>query len=114
MSTENQPSSTNRIIESSDFKSKCLELMDEVAETGEEIVITKNGKAIAKLTPYREAPDFIFGRYRDKIVIHGDIVSPMPPEWFAVPEEYANMDPLIAPLAPDWTSEPTESPETLS
>lgn len=114
MSTDMGKTSASRTITASEFKEKCLELMDEVAETGEEIVVTKNGRPVAKLTPYREVPDFIFGRYQDKIIIHGDIVSPMPPEWFAVPEEYANIDPLITPLAPDWTSETTESPETLS
>ena len=110
MSAENQPSSTNRIIESSDFKSKCLELMDEVAETGEEIVITKNGKAIAKLTPYLkksseplpEMSESMFGKDRGKIRILGDIVSPMPAEWFAIPEEYVDADPLVAPIPPEW------------
>ena len=35
---------------------KCLKLMDEVAETGEEIIITKNGKPVAKLSAHREKP----------------------------------------------------------
>jgi prevent-host-death family protein len=35
------------------FKASCLELMDRVAATGEEIVITKRGKAVAKLVPLR-------------------------------------------------------------
>ena len=42
-----------RTIKASEFKAKCLKLMDEVAENGEEIVITKNGKPVAKLTAYR-------------------------------------------------------------
>jgi len=32
-------------IKASEFKAKCLALMDQVKETGDEIVITKNGKA---------------------------------------------------------------------
>jgi prevent-host-death family protein len=31
------------------FKATCLELMDRVASTGEEVVITKHGKPVAKL-----------------------------------------------------------------
>ena len=114
MSTESEIAANARTIKASEFKAKCLKLMDEVAETGEEIVITKNGKPVAKLTPYRERPDFTFGRHRDKIQIRGDIVSPMPPEWFAVPEEYANADPLIAPIPPDWSSNAIDSPEGTS
>ena len=34
--------------------------MDEVAENGEEIVITKNGKPVAKLTAFRERPKTFF------------------------------------------------------
>ena len=42
-----------RTIKASEFKAKCLKLMDEVAETGQEIVITKNGKPVSRLAPYR-------------------------------------------------------------
>ena len=49
-----------RMIKASEFKAKCLKLMDEVAENGEEIVITKNGKPVAKLTAFRERPKTFF------------------------------------------------------
>ncbi|HEY4921857.1 MAG TPA: type II toxin-antitoxin system Phd/YefM family antitoxin [Xanthobacteraceae bacterium] len=42
-----------RLIKASEFKARCLALMDEVARTGEAIVITKNGKPIAELVPHR-------------------------------------------------------------
>jgi prevent-host-death family protein len=35
------------------FKASCLELMDRVASTGEEVVITKRGKPVAKLVGVR-------------------------------------------------------------
>ena len=38
----------SRIIKASEFKATCLKLMDEVAETGEEIVITKNGQPVSR------------------------------------------------------------------
>ena len=72
-----------RMIKASEFKAKCLKLMDEVAESGEEIVITKNGRPVSRLAPYRRTPSGLsFGRNRDNIRILGDIVSPMPPEWY--------------------------------
>ena len=79
--------STDRTITASEFKARCLKLMDEVAETGNEIVITKYGRPVSRLVPYRKAPKAPFGRDRDIIRILGDIVSPMPAEWFTDPGE---------------------------
>ena len=72
-----------RIIKASEFKAKCLKLMDEVAETGQEIIITKNGRPVSKLAPYRKPPDTFFGADKGKIKILGDIVSPLDIEWEA-------------------------------
>ncbi len=45
----------------------------ERAEAGEEIVIGRAGKPIAKLVPYVPArPRRVFGALRGQIVIHGD------------------------------------------
>ncbi len=38
-------------IPAGEFKAKCLKLMDQVRESGKEIVITKRGKPVAKLVP---------------------------------------------------------------
>ncbi len=72
-----------RTIKASEFKAKCLKLMDEVAETGEEIVITKRGRAVAKLLPVRRRRGAPFGLYRDQIRILGDIGAPIDVEWNA-------------------------------
>lgn len=42
-------------IQASRFKATCLALLDDVAETGREVVITKYGKPVAKLVPIDEA-----------------------------------------------------------
>ena len=81
----NDTPSGRRTIKASEFKAKCLQLMDEVAEGGGEIIITKNGKPVSRLTPYRERPKSFFGADRGRIEILGDIVSPMPAEWFEDP-----------------------------
>ena len=52
-------------IPATEFKAKCLELMDRVAERRETFVITKRGKPVAKLVPVERKPkDSIFG-WRD-------------------------------------------------
>ena len=38
------------------FKDRCLKLLDEVAATGKPLTITKRGKPVATLVPYRARP----------------------------------------------------------
>ena len=56
--------------------------MDEVAESGQEIVVTKHGRPVSKVVPYREKSTLTFGRNRDIMRTYADIVEPMPAEWF--------------------------------
>lgn len=44
-----------RKITTTEFKAKCLSLIDEVAASGETIVIIKRGKAVARLSPESRA-----------------------------------------------------------
>jgi prevent-host-death family protein len=62
-------------IEASEFKAKCLSLMDRVAITGETLVVTKNGKPVAELHAYSSGRiDSPFGLH-PTLAIHGDVVS---------------------------------------
>jgi prevent-host-death family protein len=76
-------SKTPDTIKASEFKAKCLKLMDRVAETGESVVITKNGQAVARLGPVTPRPATLCGVHRGKITIVGDILSPVDVEWEA-------------------------------
>jgi prevent-host-death family protein len=60
----------------SEFKAKCLGLIDEVA-SGAEIVISKRGKPIARVIRIDERGGASsFGTWRDKVTVHGNIVHP--------------------------------------
>ena len=85
MATENNKPVGPRTMKASEFKAKCLKLMDEVAESGEEVIITKNGRPVSRLAPYRAKPKAKapFGRDRDKIRIPGDIIAPVDVGWEA-------------------------------
>ncbi len=87
MEKDRSKTGATQTIKASEFKARCLKLMDEVAESGNEIVITKNGRPVSRIVPYRNKPQMLFGRHRDKIRILGDIVSPMPAEWFEAPDD---------------------------
>ena len=67
----------SRTIKASEFKAKCLKLMDEVADNGNEIVITKNGRPVSRLVPYRKKPKSLFGIDKGRIKILGDIIEPL-------------------------------------
>jgi prevent-host-death family protein len=72
-----------KTIPAGDFKARCLAIMDEVQAKRQAVVITKRGKPVAKLVPVEQEKDDIFGFYKGKIKINGDIVSPAfsPEEW---------------------------------
>ncbi len=65
------------------FKVHCLAVMDEVQSRREAVIITKRGKPVAKLVPIENEKDDIFGFFKGKIEIEGDVVSPAfsPEEW---------------------------------
>lgn len=77
------PADSPRTIKASEFKATCLKLMDEVAETGEEIIITKNGKPVAKLMPHQKQPQTFFGMGRGRMEILGDLDEPVDVVWEA-------------------------------
>jgi prevent-host-death family protein len=67
----------SRHIKASEFKAKCLALMDEVARTGIAVIITKNGKPVAELVPHRPRKQSARGILKDELFITGDIMSPI-------------------------------------
>lgn len=64
------------------FKAQCLQLMDQVQQSRQEIVITKHGKPVAKLVPVEEsAAQSVFGYLQGTVEIVGDIVSSLEEDW---------------------------------
>jgi prevent-host-death family protein len=80
-----------RSIGAGEFKAKCLELMDDVAETGEPLIITKRGRPVAKLVP-AASPQSLIGLAKDWIEITGDIVAPVEMSWAPRPDRAALID----------------------
>jgi len=62
----------------SEFKAKCLALLEQVAKTKQPLRITRFGKPIAEVIPPTsvEDRDKWIGSMRDSMQILGDIVSP--------------------------------------
>lgn len=45
-----------RVISATQFKARCLALLDDVAESGETITVTKHGRPVARVTPIAPPP----------------------------------------------------------
>ncbi len=76
-----------------EFQAQCLKLVSEVADSGSEVVITRDGQPVSRLVPIRKPKAAPFGRDRDIIQIHGDIIEPLDIEW----EAESNPDRVLNP-----------------
>lgn len=70
-------------ISAAKFKATCLDLMDEVERTGSSVVVTKRGRAVARLAPVRTRVRSAFGLLKGRIAIRGNIVEPVDVTWNA-------------------------------
>lgn len=62
-------------INASDFKARCLRVLDDVQATRTEVVITKRGKPVARLIPIGPARTSLRGVWKGMVRIGGDIVQ---------------------------------------
>jgi prevent-host-death family protein len=70
-------------VSKSVLKAKMLEYFRQVEETGEELIVTDNGRPVVKVVPIRKrrtAAD-VFGDARGRVVYREDILAPTTDEW---------------------------------
>jgi len=61
-------------LSASEFKAKCLRLLDEVAAEGKSLTITKRGRPVARVTPVNQAKPKLRDTWKGSVHIHGDVV----------------------------------------
>ncbi len=67
-------------VSASYFQAHCLDILDEVAKTGLPLIVTKQGKPLAKLVPFDSAePPSLLGSVRYKR--ERDLLSPATESW---------------------------------
>lgn len=66
-----------KTIAAARFKAECLALVDEVARTKSELVITKRGTPVARLVPLPVTRKGVGARAR----ILGDLITPLERPW---------------------------------
>ena len=73
-----------RTIPAGRFKAQCLKLLDEVAETGEAIVVTKRGKPVARVEAVEEPPSLAGSVVY--LVSDEELIAPIDEVWNAESE----------------------------
>ncbi len=73
---------SSRTVPASQFNAKCLAMLDEVALTGEEIVVTKRGRAVARVSAATE-PESLRGSVTFN-VSDEELLEPLDIEWNAL------------------------------
>ena len=68
------------------FKAQCLAVMDEVQVKREPVLVTKNGRPVAKIVPAEEEDDPLAVFRTGSFWSNGDVISPVvePEEWKAL------------------------------
>lgn len=73
-----------KMVPATEFKAKCLALIDEMQRSGEPLTVTRRGKAAVTLMAHQPGPppiDSIFGCMKGTATIIGDLDSPLDPDW---------------------------------
>lgn len=69
-----------RTVAAGQFKARCLALLDEVAATHQEIVVTKRGRPVARVVPIEgSTPPSLVG----SVIAQGDLLAPIDVPWDA-------------------------------
>jgi prevent-host-death family protein len=72
---------SRRTVTASEFKARCLALLDEVRATRETLVVTKRGKPVAKVVAIEDAE--AARSLRGSVRVHGDLLAPIEESWDA-------------------------------
>lgn len=81
MAAKNEPLE----VSASDLKNSWHEVLQRVSQARQEVVVTRYGHPIARLSPY-DGPgdgDGIFGSMAGSVTVHGDIIAPVGETWDA-------------------------------
>lgn len=70
-STQSLPQ--GRLVPAGEFKTNCLRLMDEVNETGTEIIVTKHRRPVVRISPIRTERPKLVGSCAEQLQILADI-----------------------------------------
>ena len=87
-----------RVIPAAEFQANCLARLDEVAATGDEILVTSNGRFVARVVP----PLGLVARSTDRLLTAEELLGSA---------HWIDDEDLMAPTGEPWPGETREWPE---
>lgn len=73
----------NEVVSATEFKARCLELIDRIQQTNGEVIVTRYGKPVARLTPIAEEKRSAWGWMRGSVARQTDIIASTGEVWDA-------------------------------
>ena len=68
-------------VSASEFKSRCLALIEDVRRTRRPLLVTRHGKPVAEIAPYAPAKRQRGNPLKDSVLFQDDLVSPISVPW---------------------------------
>lgn len=66
-----------RTVAVTEFKARCLALLEDVARTGEPLIVTKRGKALARVVPSVAGGKYAQDGLEGTVELVGDVLEPV-------------------------------------
>lgn len=70
-----------KTVSATEFKARCLALLEEVRRTRQSLLVTRHGKPVAEISPHTTAKNADGNPLKGSILSQGDLVSPIDVSW---------------------------------
>jgi prevent-host-death family protein len=74
-----------KTVPATEFKERCLALLEEVRQTRRSLLVTRHGKPVAEISPYKESKVEAVNPLKGSILYQGDLLAPIDEKWDSVP-----------------------------
>lgn len=68
-------------VPATEFKARCLALLEEVRETRQPLLVTRHGRPVVEISPYAAKDTAETNPLKGSILYQDDIVSPVEEKW---------------------------------
>lgn len=70
-----------KTVSATEFKARCLALLEEVRRTRRPLLVTRHGKPVAEVAPHAPDKDGRFNPLKGSILRQDDLVAPIDTRW---------------------------------
>ncbi|MBS0613095.1 MAG: type II toxin-antitoxin system Phd/YefM family antitoxin [Proteobacteria bacterium] len=76
---------TTKFVAATEFKAHCLALLEEVRQTRQRLLVTRHGKPVVEISPYKAGSSEQPNPLKGSILFEGDVLSPIAEKWDGAP-----------------------------